>query len=392
MPSLGECVVLHGPDLVPHHCMRFAWNRGVVTGIDLGPPCPALERGAVVIIPGLTNAHTSLGDSPLIDAAAGLPPAAAFSRTDGPRRTLAEMPPPEQFEHLAGHLLCLARNGIVRHIDFCEPGTETAQMLRAAAQQTGVESIVFSRLERPPTSANELAAGDSQLSGAVRSELGNLLNLVDGFAADPADGLTEMACGEILALTTERQKLRSLPCPAPNFARLLEGLDPHLVSHLTSASPEDIAALARLKKAAALTLRADAALGLASPPLAALLRAAVPLLLGTGSVMLNSPNLFAEMDFAWRLARQQSEGETGPDPLTILRMATSNLRPVLGGPCHGCLDTGLPADFVVLNFRHPHLRATRNLIASLVSRVTPDDIIATYRQGEPLWRLPEFNP
>jgi 5-methylthioadenosine/S-adenosylhomocysteine deaminase len=393
MPTLSECVVLHGPDLLPHHCARFAWNRGVITAIDLGPPAPQLEHGAVVVIPGLTNAFTQLGDSPVVDGAAGLPPAQAFARPDGPRaRMFADLPPPEQYQHVVGHLLYLARTGVVRHLDFCEPGSETAQMLREAAQQTGVESLSFGRLERPPTSLRELAAGDAQLSGEVRSELGNLLNVVDGFAASGEDGLVGLACQEIRELTTDRHKLRALACPAPDFARLLGLLDPHLVAPFTGAGPDEIAALVAGRKPAVLTPRADASLGLAPPPLAALLRAGAPLLLGTGSVMLTSPNLWAELDFAWKLARQQSGGETGPDPATILHLVTRNLRPVLGGDCHGHLEKGLPADFAVLNFQHPHLRATRNLVASLVTRVTPEEVLATYRQGEPIWRVPEFNP
>jgi hypothetical protein len=305
---------------------------------------------------------------------------------------LAEMPPPEQFQHLAGHLLYLARTGVVRHLDFCEPGTETAQMLREAAERTGVQSISFGRLERPPTSERELVAGDAPLSGAARSELGNLLNLVDGFASGTIDGLTGLACEEIKALTVDRHKRLALACPGPDFARLLELLDPQLVAPFAGAGPEEIAALAARRKTVALTPRATATLGLTPAPLAPLLQAGVPVLLGTGSTMLTSPNVWAELDFAWRLLCQQAAGENARDPRSILRMITANVRPVLGGDCHGYLERGLPADFAVLNFRRPHLGSTRNLVATLVSRVTPEEVLGTYRQGEPIWRAPEFNP
>jgi 5-methylthioadenosine/S-adenosylhomocysteine deaminase len=74
-----------------------------------------------------------------------------------------------------------------------------------------------------------------------------------------------------------------------------------------------------------------------------------------------------------------------------LKMATSNIRPALGGDHHGQLATGLPASFVVLDFHAPHLRATRHLTASIVTRVTPADILATYRTGRELWRSPAFS-
>ncbi len=386
MPILRDCVVLHGPDLVPHFCARFMWNRGVITAIDLGPPAPALDRGTLVVIPGLTNACTQLGDSPLADGAADLPPGAAAEQR---ARALAEIPPPAQFPHVAGHLAYLARTGVVRHIDFCEPGAEPARLLSAAAREAGVESILLGRLGVPAFTTGELAANVLALPEPARAELEAMLTEVDGFSTD---GLTAPACEEARALATERQKLRALACPAPHFARALALFDPHLVAPLAAAGPDETAALVRAKKTAVLTPRAAAALGLPPPPLAALLRAGVPLLLGTGSAMLSSPNLFAELDFAWRLARQQSGPDTPVDPLAILRMATCNIHPVLRGHHHGWLENGLPADFTVLNFTSPHLRATRRLIAAIVSRVTPDDVLGTYRAGEPIWLAPQFNP
>jgi hypothetical protein len=44
----------------------------------------------------------------------------------------------------------------------------------------------------------------------------------------------------------------------------------------------------------------------------------------------------------------------------------------------------------VLNFHQPHLRATRHIPASIVTRVTPEDVLATYRLGRPLYCAPHF--
>ena len=387
MPTLRDCVVLHGPDLTPHHCARFAWSRGVVTGLDLGPPAPALARGTLVVIPALTNAFTQLGDSPLVDAAAMLPASEVFG--DFRAAALAALPPPEQFPHVAGHMAYLARSGVVRHLDFCEPGAEPARMLSAAAAETGVECVLLGRFGARPFSPGELSAGVAPLPEAARAELEAMLAEVDGLASD---GLTQPACEEVLQVTAARQKLRALACPSPNFARRLAQLDPHLVAPLTAASDDEIAALVRAKKPAVVAPRAAAALGLPPPPLAALLSAGVSLLLGTGGPMLSTPNLFAELDFAWKLARAQSGPDAPVDPLAILRMATCNIHAALRGHYHGRLEAGLPADFAVLNFTSPHLRATRNLVAAIVSRLTPEDVLATYRGGEPIWRTPQFEP
>ena len=115
------------------------------------------------------------------------------------------------------------------------------------------------------------------------------------------------------------------------------------------------------------------------------------LLLGTDNGLLNSPNMFAELDFTYKLAKSQYGDAVRPDPLVILRMATTNARPALGGEHSACLDVGLPATFVVLDFHQPHLRASRHIPASIVTRVTPEDVVATFRNGTALFAAERFS-
>jgi cytosine/adenosine deaminase-related metal-dependent hydrolase len=121
-----------------------------------------------------------------------------------------------------------------------------------------------------------------------------------------------------------------------------------------------------------------------------LLDAGVNLLLGTDNGMLNSPNLFAELDCTYKLAKSQWADAVHPEPRAILRMATSNIRAALGGEHYGYLEAGLPATFVTLDFRQPHLCASRHLLASIVTRVTPEDVLATFRLGRPLYEDRRF--
>jgi cytosine/adenosine deaminase-related metal-dependent hydrolase len=102
--------------------------------------------------------------------------------------------------------------------------------------------------------------------------------------------------------------------------------------------------------------------------------------------MLNSPNLLAELDFTYKLAKSQFADSLAPDPTAILKMATSNARAILGDEFPGALGVGQPATFVVLDFNQPHLRHTRHITASVVTRVTPADILATYRHGRALYQ------
>jgi len=91
------------------------------------------------------------------------------------------------------------------------------------------------------------------------------------------------------------------------------------------------------------------------------------------------------------MAKSQFGDAVRPDPAAILKMVTSNIRQVLPDTW-GYLGVGLPADLVVLDFHQPHLRASRHIIASILTRVTPADVRLTLRQGKPLYQAEGFSP
>ncbi len=406
MPELRDCIVLHGPDLVPHRVRRFAWVHDTITAIKLDAPVTQLDTGALVIIPGLYNSHTHMGDSALPDGATGLTLEQAFFRPAGYKyRELAKLSEETHLPHLVAHLGYMARCGVVCHLDFREQGLHGARLLRKASEQTGVQSVILSQFNESPIPEDQLRANLSPLPESARLELEQILTVADGFSESTMNDLTDSAWSTIREITSARRKLRAIHClENPGYrdlsvattgrgdlARALDLYDPHLVVHMTSANADEIALLARSGKTAVLNPRANAALGLSLPPVAALLDAGANLLLGTDNGMLNSPSILAELDFTYKLAKSQAADALRPDPAAILKMATSNIRPALGGDHFGHLAHGLPATFVVLDFNAPHLRATRHITASIVGRVTPADILATYRTGRELWKAPTFS-
>lgn len=408
MPGIiTDCVVLHGPELTPFRCSRFAWTGDTITAIDRIEPVTTLDGGTRVVIPGLYNAHTHLGDSALPDGATGLTLEQAFFRPAGYKyRELAKLSPETHRPHLEAHLRYMARTGTVCHLDFREQGPAGAELLRAASLNTGVQSIILNQFNESPFAETDLRANrpGHTLPLSHRAELDAMLAVADGFSESTMNDLTDAAWTEIRAITETKGKLRAIHCLESagyrdlsfattgrgDLARALDLYDPHLVVHLTVANADEIALLVRAGKSAALNPRANANLGLPPPPVAALLRAGANLLLGTDNGMLNSPNLLAELDFTYKVAKSQFADALAPDPTAILKMVTSNIRPVLGGDHHGALATGLPASFVVLDFTAGHLRHTRHIVASIVTRATPDDVLATYRHGRTLYQSPVF--
>lgn len=398
--SLSDCIVLLGPDLEPWRCRRFGWSGDRITEVERLEPVQALDGGALVVIPGLINAHTHLGDACWPDGATGLTLEEGFFRPNGFKyRELAKIDAEEQLRRVTGHLRYLARTGTVLHIDFREQGRPGAELLRAASERTGVDSVILSQFNTSPFSAGELQRNTAALPPAAEAELSSLLEVADGFSESTMNDLTDAAWRRIREVTTARGRLRAIHClenegyrdvslmrtGRGDLARALDLLDPHLVIHLTVANEHEARSLAAARCPAVLNPRANANLGLPLPPVRRLLDSGVTLLLGTDNGLLNSPNLFAELDFTYKLAKSQYGDGVHPDPREILRMATSNLPRCFGDERQGVLEVGRPATFVLLDFTQPHLAFTRHLTASVVTRVTPADILATVRQGRSLY-------
>ena len=403
MMHLTDCIVLHGPDLRPYHCHHFTVEQVTITRMDLGAPCNQLEQGALVIIPGLYNSHTHMGDSCLPDGTTGMTLEEGFFRPDGYKyRELSKQTEAEHLEHIVAHLRYMARTGTVGHIDFREQGVYGSQLLRQAAEKTGVNSVILGQFNQLPFTESQLKENRDGLSESALLELDAVLAIADGFSESTMNDLTDLAWQQISART--QYKLRAIHClenegyrdtslavtGRGDLERALELYKPHLVIHATVANADEIEMLSAHRVNVVLNPRANANLGLPLPPIALLLQSQANLLLGTDNGLLNSPNMLAELDFTYKVAKSQFGNALQPDPVDILKMATSNICGVLGQDTYGYLDVGLPADFVVLNFNQPHLRATRHILASIVTRTTPDDVLATVRQGQVLYQNPAF--
>ncbi|MBF1999951.1 MAG: amidohydrolase family protein [Synechococcales cyanobacterium M58_A2018_015] len=399
MFDFSDCILLYGPDLCPHHCQRFVVQGDTIQRIDRGEPCQALEHGTWVIMPGMYNCHTHMGDSCLPDGATGMTLEAGFFRPNGYKyRELAKQTEADHLDHITHHLRYMARSGTIAHVDFREQGVYGSQLLRRASEATGVRSIILGQFNALPFSAAELQHNQAHLSVQAQAELEALLEVADGFSESTMNDLTDAAWVQIRQITEQRQKRRAIHClenagyreaslaitGRGDLERALDLFQPDLVIHATVADASEIALLSQHRVNVVLNPRANANLGLPLPPIAPLIDSEANLLLGTDNGLLNSPNLLAELDFTYKVAKSQFGDAVRPDPVSILQMVTSNIRGFLPD-VYGYLDTGLPADFVVLDFTQPHLRASRHLIASIVTRVTPEDVLLTVRQGRVLY-------
>jgi len=398
-----DCIVLTGPELAPHVCTGLGCENGIITEINdpqpLEYPLPPLP----VVLPALVNAHTHMGDAFIADGATQMTLEEGFFRPDGFKyRQLMTVDPAHQVAAMCDALRTMAGSGTIAHLDFREQGPYGASLLRRASEVTGVASIILGQIAQLPFTAEQLEANRDPLPESAADEFHELLSIADGVSESTINDLTDMAWRSLREWTDSSGQLRAIHClenagyreksrritGRGDLERALDVFKPHLIVHLTVADDEEIDLLAQSNSVAVLNPRANAALGLPLPPVRKLLEAGVPLLLGTDNGLLNSPNMFAELDFTYRLAKSQYGNAIDPDPRLILAMGTSNARflEALGLP--GYIAPGMPANCLLIDGSAPHLRYSRNLHAGLLSRTTPADVLATFRQGRPLYRRP----
>jgi cytosine/adenosine deaminase-related metal-dependent hydrolase len=397
-----DCIVFHGPEMVPMRCASLRVEGDRIVELDLTDPVARIFDGATVIIPGLVNAHTHMGDSFLPDGATGLTLEEGFFRPDGFKyREIAKLERASHVDYISEALNYMAATGTVAHFDFREQGPEGARRLKEASQLTGVRSVILGQFDHVPFSLEELKENTAGFDEDSLRELRAILEIADGFSESTMNDLTDPAWRSVRQITDELGKARAIHClenegyrnlslertGCGDLIQAIELYQPDLIVHLTVANDAEIQLLAESGTTAVVNPRANANLGLPLPPIAKLLDAGVNLLLGTDNGLLNSPSMLAELDFTYKLTKSQYGDSLRPDPADILKMATSNVSKTRwGAELPGSLELGELANFTVLDFKQTHLRRSAHLVASVLTRVTPADVLQTVRAGQVIYR------
>lgn len=332
-------------------------NRGVIK--EIGEE-KVRSRIKGIIIPCFINAHVHLGDSVAKDI---------------PFKSLDELvKPPSGIKHqildstearklraaMRSSLQDMLFSGTSHFIDFREGGIRGVRALQRAMQDSLTQGSILGR-----------PAGEE--------EAGALLNECDGFGISGANDL-EFEYLEMLRSLAKRQgKCFAIHAGERDRSDIdtALSLEPDILVHMTHAVPKDLKKVADLGIPVVLCPRSNFATGVGSsskPDVKKMVELGICLALGTDNVLLNSPCMFSEMEFASKVFLD-SEVE-------VLRMATLNGAKILGLESQvGAIDAGEIANFTVINKNSNNIRYTKNLLRTIVRRARPDDMLAVINRG-----------
>jgi cytosine/adenosine deaminase-related metal-dependent hydrolase len=356
-----------------------------------------LDGHGLLAIPGLIDAHTHLADSIAKDIGIGSRLDELVHPLHGLKIDLLKEAPETQIcEAMAATASDMLASGITTFADFREGGLAGVQLAEKALCQTKARAVV---LGRPNYYFNERQVVDNTkpLTRDTFRELAQTLEICGGLGISGANEYTDSAMEEISELAKSRGKLlgvhaaeseESMKFSLEKFSsteveRVLHNLKPNFLVHLTNSTAEDREKVSEIGISVVCCPRANSILGLGFPPMFELVEAGVNVALGTDNVMLNSPDMFREMDFASRIMRANQRRAEAIGSKEILKMATLNAARVLGLESEiGSIEEGKRADIAFLALNSVNLRFSRDLVASVVHRARREDVECVFVNGE----------
>ncbi len=304
------------------------WEDGVIVETRQGRARDTLATG--LILPGLWNAHTHLGDAVVTQELRGTLEELVAPPHGLKHRVLARAKDEAVIAAMRRAMATMLRTGTTGFSDFREGGLKGMRLLYAAQTGLPLQSVALGRPAALAYDAREVAA---------------LLRAADGIAVSsyvdwPAGELEKVA-----ADVRRARKIFAIHCSE----RIREDIDqvldlsPSFLVHMVQATDADLERAADADVPVVVCPRSNAFFGL-TPDLPKMLRAGVELRLGTDNAMINVPSVLREMDFAYRMARMKGEVPARE----IVEMALRGRR--LQDPKAACaIRVGERADLVVLD-------------------------------------------
>ena len=308
-----------------------------------------------VVLPAFVNAHTHIGDSIAKEAGAGLSLDELVAPPDGLKhRLLRAASHEEKVAAMARSLRYMESTGTGTFIEFREGGVDGVRAIRDALAGAGVEH------------------GHRAIRAVVLGrDDPDVLPLADGYGASGArDGEFE----SVRNATRDAGKLFGIHAgerDADDVDAAMD-LDPEFLVHMVHAEPHHMDRLADRETPVVVCPRSNLVTNVGVPPIAELAERTT-VALGTDNVMLDSPSMFREMEFAAKLSDLPAR--------EILRMATVNGARI-AGVNRGTIATGADADLLVLDGDSDNLTGAQDLVRAVVRRAGAADVESVVIDGE----------
>ncbi|WP_248896965.1 amidohydrolase family protein [Haloplanus halobius] len=330
-----EGTVLRGPEFEPVEG-RVVVEDGRIVAVE-----ETTTDSDAIVCPAFVNAHTHIGDSIAKEAGAGLSLDELVAPPDGLKHRLLRTASREaKVTAMRRSLRFMQRSGTAATIEFREGGVEGVRAIRDALDGLDIEAVVLGR------------------------ETVEAMEAADGFGAS---GARDADFEERRAATRAADKPFGIHAGERDSHDLDPALDldPTFLVHVVHPEPHHLLRIETEGVPVVVCPRSNLVTDAGTPPIADLLERTT-VALGTDNVMLNSPSMFREMEFAAKLCDVSAT--------EVLRMATVNGATLAGLNC-GLIEPDREAKLLVLDGDSDNLCGARDIVRAVVRRAGVDDVM-----------------
>jgi cytosine/adenosine deaminase-related metal-dependent hydrolase len=304
-----------------------------------------------IICPRFFNAHTHIGDSVIKD-----PPFMPLSDLVGPgglkHRVLESTPLARLIEGMRRTLMDMEATGTCAFADFREGGIGGVDLLLEALEGIPLISKI---LGRP-------YGGSAELHEACW-----------GLGISSTRDIQRDALLEAASLARERGKVVAVHAGEAGQDDIEEALrlEPDFLVHLCRATESDLEKIAISGTSVAICPRSNLVTGVGLPNVKKMLDLGINLGVGTDNAMLNSADMFSEMEIISKALLH--------DDRQVFKMCTLNGARIMGIDNRaGSIDVGKEGRVMVIDDQSNNLWGSIDPLASIVRRARPSDIKAVF--------------
>jgi len=341
----------------------------------------------LLLIPGLINSHTHIGDSIAKDIALDRDPDSKITPIFGIKQKILRETEPKKLNHFMRKTVkSMLKKGTTTFVDFREGGLDGVLLMQKVLSNTPIRSIILGRIEY--YQSKDQIRRNIPIPQSYQNQIDQLLKNSDGIGISGSNENSDSSLKQFSKI----KKIRAIHCAetkqsylkSKQITRKTEPkrsmlLKPDFLVHMTYASKSDLSIASKKTRGIVICPRANASLAEGIPNIVQMMEMNCNITIGTDNVMINSPDLFREMDFLWKITMGIHKKRI--EPKNILKMATINAGKLLDKKI-GCIKEGYLADAVFIKKNDLDLDPLRNPHASIVHRTNENSIQAVMIGGD----------
>ena len=327
MLTIKDGIVLKGQDLTPVRENIVIDDGKIIEMAKDVCEGKIIDATDSIVCPTFLNGHTHIGDSIIKDEGYGLSLGEMVKPPNGVKhKALANAEDGEIIDAMKKSMWDMFESGTTHFIDYREGGIKGVELLRKASKNLPVTPVILGR--------DDSFYGQNPDLRKVKIAIRKLLKLADGIAlsgfgeiSDEVASLITSECrkaGKISSIhVAESMHLQDDSLRDFNKTEIQRGVDAgfNQLVHCTNPRNNDLELIKNSN--VVVCPRANATLNVGVAPLNEMFSKGIKPLLGSDNLMLNSPNLFRELEFSLKIMSVYYKNYLNPKDL--LKTATTNI-------------------------------------------------------------------